>query len=295
MSKQKICAIISAAVFCAAVCFAAASPAIKAGDTVSVVVKGEPDLSVERLVSEDGSIMLPLIGDVGVSGLKPSDAARLISNMLEDGFLRNPVVQVLVQSKSKSNAAVEREEALLYGQEQPLYYGQTAGGAENDNLHKSNETRLIEIVDSETMLGIGGAVLNIDNRIYQSNRLGQVVLDAPLRHAVVLADGYQTFSGSLNSEFAEGDSVRVVLNPITFAKSITFTVVDAATRRAIANVEVTLDGGKIKTNKNGEFRISQIKKEFGELILRHRGYQEARVTVDYKSPEPQTLFMLRGK
>ena len=83
--------------------FVNASPStIGLGDTISVWVKGEPELSVERQVGNDGSVLLPLIGSVGVNGLKTVDAARLISGMLEDGFLRDPMVQITVKQKGTS-------------------------------------------------------------------------------------------------------------------------------------------------------------------------------------------------
>ena len=78
---------------------AAAPASLGAGDTVSIWVKGEPELSVERQVGRDGSIIMPLIGSVGVSGMKTNDAARLISQMLEDGYLKDPLVQVTLKGK----------------------------------------------------------------------------------------------------------------------------------------------------------------------------------------------------
>ncbi|HPT47253.1 MAG TPA: polysaccharide biosynthesis/export family protein, partial [Candidatus Rifleibacterium sp.] len=85
----------------------AASPAsLRAGDLIGIWVKGEPELSVERQIGQDGSITLPLIGSVGVSGMKTTDAARLIAQMLEDGYLKDPLVQITLKSKASGKLPV---------------------------------------------------------------------------------------------------------------------------------------------------------------------------------------------
>ena len=90
----------------------AAAPALLgAGDTISIWVKGEPELSVERQVGRDGSIIMPLIGSVGVTGMKTTDAARLISQMLEDGYLKDPLVQVTLKGKGSAKAVAKSDTA----------------------------------------------------------------------------------------------------------------------------------------------------------------------------------------
>ncbi len=261
--------------------FVNASPAtIGIGDSISIWVKGEPELSVERQVGNDGSVLLPLIGSVGVNGLKTVDAARLISGMLEDGFLRDPLVQVTIKNKAAASAKAPTKVSA-----RPI--DKPAPASEPVPARQ----QLIEIVDDTSKAGIGGVAMMLGNRVYQSNRLGQIIIEEAAGDAVMMADGYQTLSGSL-SQLLQG-SRRIYLKRVQTAESITFTVIDASTRRPISNVEVSLEGMKIKANRQGVFKISQISKEFGEITLTRRGYQTLRRVVDYKDSDTRTIEMVK--
>jgi len=261
--------------------FVNASPAtIGIGDSISIWVKGEPELSVERQVGNDGSVLLPLIGSVGVNGLKTVDAARLISGMLEDGFLRDPLVQVTIKNKAAASAKAPTKVSA-----RPI--DKPAPASEPVPARQ----QLIEIVDDTSKAGIGGVAMMLGNRVYQSNRLGQIIIEEAAGDAVMMADGYQTLSGSL-SQLLQG-SRRIYLKRVQTAESITFTVIDASTRRPISNVEVGLEGMKIKANRQGVFKISQISKEFGEITLTRRGYQTLRRVVDYKGSDTRTIEMVK--
>jgi hypothetical protein len=261
--------------------FVNASPAtIGAGDSISIWVKGEPELSVERQVGNDGSVLLPLIGSVGVNGLKTVDAARLISGMLEDGFLRDPLVQVTIKKKA---AAPTRAPAKVSAK--PI--DRPAPASEPVPPRQ----QLVEIVDETSQAGIGGVAMLLGNRVYQSNRLGQIIIEEADGDTVLMADGYQTLSGNLSQLLRTGR--RIHLKRFQTAESITFTVIDAATQRPLSNVEVSLEGMKIKANRQGVFKISQIAKEFGEITITRRGYQTLRRVVDYKGSDARTIEMVK--
>lgn len=69
------------------------------GDVVKASVYGNPDLQVETRVSESGNITFPLLGQVGIGGLKVADAEKKISSLLESGgFLRKAQVNLIVTS-----------------------------------------------------------------------------------------------------------------------------------------------------------------------------------------------------
>lgn len=261
----------------------AASPAgLSAGDTISIWVKGEKELSVERQIGRDGSIMMPLIGSVGVTGMKTNDAARLISQMLEDGFLKDPLVQVTLKSKASGKQSVQQSDAGQMIESTPV---------------KKQETRqiLVEVVDAATRNGIGNIAMMLGNRIYQSNRLGQVLLDDAEGQVIVIADGFQTVAGRFEELVKRGNPARILLNKIKLADSITFNVVDAFTRQPLNKVEVLLDDMKIATNNQGAFKINLIKREFGEVALKRKGYRPHRQVVDFKGPEVQTVMMVRDE
>jgi len=71
-----------------------------AGDQIQVSVFGQPDLSAEVTVSENGTITLPLIGTVLVRGKSTSEVEKMFAQRLLDGhYLRDPKVAVQVEQQ----------------------------------------------------------------------------------------------------------------------------------------------------------------------------------------------------
>jgi polysaccharide export outer membrane protein len=76
---------------------AEASEVIGPGDTVRISVFQNPDLTIETRVSQRGTITFPLLGEVRLAGLTPSQAETLIARNLKEGKLvLNPQVNVSV-------------------------------------------------------------------------------------------------------------------------------------------------------------------------------------------------------
>ncbi|HWJ34680.1 MAG TPA: SLBB domain-containing protein [Steroidobacteraceae bacterium] len=73
------------------------------GDSVSVQVYGQPDLSTTVYVADDGTVSVPLAGNVQVSGLSPAQAGSRIEAALKSGkILVDPHVTITVtQSRSQ--------------------------------------------------------------------------------------------------------------------------------------------------------------------------------------------------
>ncbi len=67
---------------------------VRAGDKLSIVVRGQEEMSGEYVVSADGSIRFPRIGEVPALNRDPGDVAADIETKLADGWLRNPQVSV---------------------------------------------------------------------------------------------------------------------------------------------------------------------------------------------------------
>lgn len=70
---------------------------IGAGDTLSVSVWRNPDLSANVPVRPDGKISVPLVEDMQASGKTPTQLARDIEKVLVR-YIQNPVVSVTVTS-----------------------------------------------------------------------------------------------------------------------------------------------------------------------------------------------------
>jgi len=87
-----------------------ADPALEAlgmGDLVRVTVFRNPDLTTEARVTERGTILFPMIGEVHVAGMTPAQAGSLIARKLRDGrFVVNPEVTVALAQVNSRQVAV---------------------------------------------------------------------------------------------------------------------------------------------------------------------------------------------
>lgn len=66
------------------------------GDKVRIAVFGEQEFSVSEWVSDRGTIVYPLLGELQVLGLTPSDLEHLITSRLRGPYLVDPTVTVSV-------------------------------------------------------------------------------------------------------------------------------------------------------------------------------------------------------
>jgi polysaccharide export outer membrane protein len=77
------------------------------GDTITVQVFGQPDMSGAVYVAEDGSVSLPLAGSVQVATLSPGDAARRIEEALRKAnVLVDPHVTIAVTQSRNQRVSV---------------------------------------------------------------------------------------------------------------------------------------------------------------------------------------------
>jgi polysaccharide biosynthesis/export protein len=68
-----------------------------AGDSIRVTVFQNPDLTTETRISERGTIMFPLIGEIALAGQTPTEGGVRIAERLKQGnYLRNPQVSLAV-------------------------------------------------------------------------------------------------------------------------------------------------------------------------------------------------------
>ena len=77
------------------------------GDTLKIFVFGQPDMTTEVKVSEAGNITFPLLGEIFIDGLTPSEAERKIVNLLESkDILRKPQVNIITASLQSQMVSV---------------------------------------------------------------------------------------------------------------------------------------------------------------------------------------------
>jgi protein involved in polysaccharide export with SLBB domain len=66
-------------------------------DVFDVRIVGEPELSGQYRVGADGTIDFPYVGRIEVLGMRPGELQKQLVTRLQNGYLRNPQVNVLVR------------------------------------------------------------------------------------------------------------------------------------------------------------------------------------------------------
>ena len=79
---------------------------IGAKDLLDISVFGLNDLNRTVRVSEDGTITLPLLGEVKVEGLTKTGLERKLSELLEEKYLHNPQVTVFIREYQSTRVSV---------------------------------------------------------------------------------------------------------------------------------------------------------------------------------------------
>jgi polysaccharide export outer membrane protein len=69
---------------------------LKPMDVIQVDVFQEPELQVQTRLSADGTVSLPLIGDLNVGGMTVDNAQKLVTKSYKGDYLINPHVTILV-------------------------------------------------------------------------------------------------------------------------------------------------------------------------------------------------------
>jgi protein involved in polysaccharide export with SLBB domain len=64
------------------------------GDTLSIRVNNEQELTMNRTVGQDGKITYWQLGDLDVKGKTPSDVEKIIHDLLAKDYIINPSVSV---------------------------------------------------------------------------------------------------------------------------------------------------------------------------------------------------------
>jgi polysaccharide biosynthesis/export protein len=101
-----------------AVCRAAQAPAagdrqhmsqLGPGDSVSIQIFGQPD-ATNIYVGDDGSVSVPLVGNIQVAGLSPVDASAKVAKALKDGgYFVDPHVTIIVSQANSQLVSVVGE------------------------------------------------------------------------------------------------------------------------------------------------------------------------------------------
>jgi len=69
-----------------------------AGDKMKITVYGEQDLSGEFLVSSNGQVQFPLLGEIHAAGLTAQDFSKTLAAELGAKYLRSPKVSIEIET-----------------------------------------------------------------------------------------------------------------------------------------------------------------------------------------------------
>ncbi|RUA01633.1 MAG: periplasmic polysaccharide biosynthesis/export protein, partial [Deltaproteobacteria bacterium] len=76
------------------------------GDVLNLTVYEHDDLTMSVRVSGEGTISVPLIGDVHVQGLTLGQISRKITALLADGYIVNPQVNIFIHEFKSKKATI---------------------------------------------------------------------------------------------------------------------------------------------------------------------------------------------
>ena len=109
------------------------------GDTVTIQVYEQPDLStVTRISQDDGTVTYPLLGVVALGGLTPAEAGQKIARLLkEGGYVKFPEVTVAVKEFLSQKIPIMGQvskpgEYVLQGESRVVDLIAQAGGLKTD-------------------------------------------------------------------------------------------------------------------------------------------------------------------
>lgn len=76
------------------------------GDVIRITVYDNEDLLTEARISAEGVVIMPLLGQIKLSGMTVGQASDHISALLADGFIINPQVNIFIQEFRSKKAIV---------------------------------------------------------------------------------------------------------------------------------------------------------------------------------------------
>lgn len=149
-------------------------------DVLKISVYGQPDLEKTAVVTAQGTISFPLLGEVSLAGLTPAQAEKMLVSLLEKDYLVDPQVSVTVAEYKSKKVLVLGEVKNpgaydLQGETTLLEIISRAGGlnkeagenlflvrlSENQNDRENPQTLIPVKISLKKLLAEGEVALNI--------------------------------------------------------------------------------------------------------------------------------------
>jgi protein involved in polysaccharide export with SLBB domain len=112
---------------------------LTAGDVFEVRVFGQEHLGGTFQVQEDGTIVVPLLGPVEVTGKTKAEVAQLLEQLFGDGYLREPHVTVVMTERENLEVSVlgqvQKPGTFQYAEKLTLVQAISEAGGLNELAH----------------------------------------------------------------------------------------------------------------------------------------------------------------
>jgi polysaccharide biosynthesis/export protein len=153
------------------------------GDILRISVYDHPDLNTQARINSDGTIALPLIGQIQIGGLDVNQVAAAIAEGLADGYVVAPQVSVFIEEFHSKRAVI-------------------MGQVKNPGLYElPGATTLLELISKA-----GGLTDEADQTVTITRRAPEgteQTLQVNLQEALAPGEGVQTIT------VMDGDNILV--------------------------------------------------------------------------------------
>jgi protein involved in polysaccharide export with SLBB domain len=132
---------------------------LSSDDEISITVFNEPDMSIVKIkVSTNGSISMPLLGQVTVKGLTVTELEKTLSIRLLDGYLKKPNVTVSITEYRPFyiSGEVEKPGSYPYRKDLTIEKAIALAGGFTERASKST----ITLVAEQATRNVSSALLN---------------------------------------------------------------------------------------------------------------------------------------
>lgn len=151
---------------------------LSCGDSISVWVVGEPELCVDTLIANDGTILMPLIGYINIGNLTVKEAKELIEDAYKDGYLQKPLVHIAIRVQSKE---LSQNEIASYTENVEIHTINEEAGELPSPEPKILKHAELRIIDAKTKKAIRRAYVHLPRNIERyTDRFGYVRIPSAL-------------------------------------------------------------------------------------------------------------------
>jgi protein involved in polysaccharide export with SLBB domain len=132
---------------------------LSSDDEISITVFNEPDMSISKIkVGTNGTISMPLLGQVTIKGLTVTEVEKELTNKLLDGYLKKPNVTVSISEYRPFyiNGEVEKPGSYPYRKDLTIEKAVALAGGFTERASKG----AISLVAEEQERNVDSAALN---------------------------------------------------------------------------------------------------------------------------------------